>query len=33
VPYGYSEGEDVRDLGADVIVGTLEEAARRLQEI
>ena len=32
VPYGYSEGEDVRDLGADAIVGTLEEAARRLQE-
>jgi len=28
VPYGYSEGEDVRDLGADAIVGTLEEAAR-----
>ena len=27
VPYGYSEGEDVRDLGADAIVGTLEEAA------
>ena len=33
VPYGYSEGEDVRELGADAIVGTLEEAARRLQEI
>ena len=33
VPYGYSEGKDVRDLGADAIVGTLEEAARRLQEI
>lgn len=33
VPYGYSEGEDVRDLGADAIVGTLEEAARRLREI
>ena len=32
VPYGYSEGEDVRDLGADAIVGTLEEAVRRLQE-
>ena len=30
VPYGYSEGEDVRDLGADAIVATLEEAARRL---
>ena len=28
VPYGYSEGEDVRDLGADAIVSTLEEAAR-----
>ncbi|MBE7421109.1 MAG: Phosphoglycolate phosphatase, chromosomal [Rhodocyclaceae bacterium] len=27
VPYGYSEGEDVRDLGADAIVATLEEAA------
>ena len=33
VPYGYSEGEDVRELGADAIVGTLEEAARRLREI
>lgn len=33
VPYGYSEGEDVRDLGADAIVCTLEEAARRLQII
>lgn len=33
VPYGYSEGEDVRDLGADAIVGTLEEAASRLREI
>ncbi len=32
VPYGYSEGEDVRDLGADAIVGTLEEAARRLAD-
>lgn len=32
VPYGYSEGEDVRDLGADAIVGTLEEAAQRLLE-
>jgi phosphoglycolate phosphatase len=32
VPYGYSEGEDVRDLGADAIVGTLEEAAHRLLE-
>lgn len=30
VPYGYSEGEDVRDLGADAIVGTLEEAASRI---
>ncbi|MCZ7655611.1 MAG: HAD-IA family hydrolase [Rhodocyclaceae bacterium] len=30
VPYGYSEGEDVRDLGADAIVGTLEEAVDRL---
>ena len=30
VPYGYSEGEDVRDLGADAIVGTLEEAARQI---
>lgn len=33
VPYGYSEGEDVRDLGADAIVGSLEEAARRLLEL
>ena len=33
VPYGYSEGEDVRELGADAIVGTLEEAACRLREI
>ena len=33
VPYGYSEGEDVRDLGADAIVGTLEEAASGLQEL
>ena len=30
VPYGYCEGEVVRDLGADAIVGTLEEAASRL---
>ena len=30
VSYGYSEGEDVRDLGADAIVTTLEEAARRV---
>jgi phosphoglycolate phosphatase len=30
VPYGYSEGEDARDLGADAIVATLEEAASRL---
>lgn len=30
VPYGYSEGRDVRDLGCDAIVATLEEAARRL---
>lgn len=33
VPYGYSEGEDVHELGADAIVATLEEAARRLREI
>ncbi len=33
VPYGYSEGEDVRNLGADAIVGTLEEAVSRLLEI
>ncbi len=33
VPYGYSEGEDVRDLGADAIVATLEEAASRLRDI
>jgi len=32
VPYGYSEGEDVRDLGADAIVATLEEAASRLAD-
>jgi phosphoglycolate phosphatase len=30
VPYGYSEGEDVRDLGADAIVASLEEVASRL---
>ena len=30
VPYGYSEGEDVGDLGGDAIVTTLDEAARRL---
>ena len=30
VPYGYSEGEDVRDLGCDAIVASLEEAACRL---
>lgn len=33
VPYGYSEGEDVRDLGADAIVANLEEAVRRLGDI
>jgi len=33
VPYGYSEGEDVRDLGADAIVATLAEAANRLRDI
>jgi len=33
VPYGYSEGEDVRDLGADAIVSTLEAAFNRLSEI
>jgi phosphoglycolate phosphatase len=30
VPYGYSEGRDVRELGADAIVSSLAEAARRL---
>ena len=30
VPYGYSEGEDVRDLGADAIGATLEEAVSSL---
>ncbi len=30
VPYGYSEGEDVRELGADAIVVSLEEAAQRI---
>ncbi len=30
VPYGYSEGRDVRDLGCDAIVSSLEEAACRL---
>ena len=32
VPYGYSEGEDVRNLDCDAIVATLEEAARRLMD-
>ncbi len=31
VPYGYNEGEDVRKLDCDAIVGTLEEAANLLQ--
>src|SRR5574340_1379613 len=30
VPYGYREGRDVHELGADAIVSTLEEAADRL---
>lgn len=30
VPYGYSEGEDMHDLGADAIVATLAEAAQRI---
>lgn len=30
VPYGYSEGRDVRELGCDAIVSSLEEAACRL---
>ncbi len=30
VPYGYRQQEDVRSLDADVIVCTLEEAARRI---
>lgn len=29
VPYGYSEGEDVHQLGADAIVATVEEAVLR----
>ncbi len=29
VPYGYSEGEDVHQLGADAIVATVEEAILR----
>ena len=28
VPYGYNEGRDVRGLGCDAIVGSIEEAAR-----
>ncbi len=28
VPYGYNEGEDVRQLDCDAIVGTVEEAAQ-----
>ncbi|MDR2240247.1 MAG: phosphoglycolate phosphatase [Zoogloeaceae bacterium] len=31
VPYGYSEGEDVRALGADAIVSTLGAALERLR--
>lgn len=30
VSYGYSEGEDVRELGCDAIVSSLEEASRRI---
>lgn len=30
VPYGYREGVDVRELGADAIVATVEEAVARL---
>jgi len=30
VPYGYNEGQDVRALAADAIVGSLLEAAQRL---
>lgn len=30
VPYGYNEGQDVRTLAADAIVGSLLEAAQRL---
>ncbi|MFN3884269.1 MAG: HAD hydrolase-like protein, partial [Rhodocyclaceae bacterium] len=30
VPYGYNEGQDVRLLPADAIVGNLLEAAQRL---
>ena len=31
VPYGYNEGEDVRNLDCDAIVGSLAEAASLLQ--
>ena len=29
VPYGYNEGDDVRDIACDAIVGSLLEAAQR----
>ena len=32
VPYGYNEGRDVRELDADAIVASLEEAARLIQK-
>lgn len=31
VPYGYNEGQDVRELAADAIVASLLEAAQRIQ--
>lgn len=32
VPYGYNEGRDVRTLAADAIVGSLLEAAQRIEK-
>ena len=31
VPYGYNEGEDVRELDCDAIVASIEEAARMVE--
>jgi phosphoglycolate phosphatase len=31
VPYGYSQGRDVRELDCDAIVATLRDAAKLLQ--
>jgi len=33
VPYGYNEGEDVRNLDCDAIVSSLEDAADRLKPV